>query len=106
MNESEFDALLQGALAPPERPADRGFVLRVDRAVAEAQRYRAARTRLLRQLSNEGLAMGAIAGSLFMLSRMPTLQAALGAWPDLAWTASLGLFLFWLLIRGRPGTLA
>lgn len=106
MIEKEFDALLQGALAPPERPADRGFVVRIDRAVAESERYRAARARLLRQLASEGLAMGAVAGSLFMLSRLPAFQAALGAAPDLAWTALLGLFLFWLLIRGRPGTLA
>lgn len=104
--DSEFDALLQRALAPPERPADRGFVVRVDRALAEAERYRSARARLLRQLASEGLAMAAVGTSLVMLSRTPALQAAIGAAPGLAWTATLALFLFWMLIRGRPGALA
>jgi hypothetical protein len=106
IEDREFDALLQGTLAPPDRPADRGFVVRVDRALAEVDRYRTARARLLRQLASEGLAVGAIAGSLATLAQIPGLRVALGASPGLAWTALLGLFLFWLLIRGRPGALA
>ncbi|HEX2763036.1 MAG TPA: hypothetical protein VHM92_04200 [Allosphingosinicella sp.] len=106
IGESELDALLQEALAPPDRPADRGFVARLDRVVAEAERYRAARALLLRQLASEGLAAGAIAGSLFMLAQIPGLRAAIGAAPGLGWTALLALFLFWLLIRGRSAALA
>jgi hypothetical protein len=106
MDDLEFDALLREALAPPERPADARFVRRVDLAVAEAERYRLWRARMLRQLTSEALAVAALAGSLACVAQVPELRAALAQTPELAWPALLLLLLFWLMIRTRPHALA
>lgn len=106
MDDAELDALLQAALTPPERPADRHFVVRVDRAVAEAERYRLWRARLRRQLATEGLALGAVAASLAFVAQVPEVGALLDRAPGLAWPALLALLLFWMLVRGRSNLLA
>ncbi|HEY0414593.1 MAG TPA: hypothetical protein VGD66_15780 [Allosphingosinicella sp.] len=106
MDDADFDALLREALAPPGRPADRGFVLGVERAVAEAERYRRWRSALVRQFVTEGLAVGAIAGSLAFIAQVPEVRGALDQAPGLMWSALLSLFLFWLLVRGRGGAFA
>ena len=106
MDDAELDALLQAALAPPERPADRGFVVRVDRAVVEAERYRRTRARLRRQLATEALALGAVAASLVLVAQVPQVGALLDQAPGLAWTGLLALLLFWMLVRGRSDVLA
>ena len=106
MDDAELDTLLQAALAPPDRPADRGFVVRIDRAVAEAERYRRWRSRLRRQLATEGLALGAVAASLAFVAQAPEVGALLDRAPDLAWPALLGLLLLWMLMRGRSDLLA
>ncbi|HEX8512479.1 MAG TPA: hypothetical protein VF688_05170 [Allosphingosinicella sp.] len=101
-----FDLLLGEALAPPERPADRGFVLRVERGVAEAERYRRRRAGLLRQLASEALALGAVASSLAYIAQAPQVREALERAPELAWLTLPALFLFWALVRARGGVLA
>jgi hypothetical protein len=106
MDDSDLDRLLSEALAPPERPADRGFVMRVDRVLVEAERYRRWRAGLVRQLVTEALALAAVAGSLVFVSQVPAVSAALAATPGLVWPAVLALFLVWLLVRGRSGLLA
>lgn len=106
MDDAHFDALLREELAPPERPADRSFVLRVERAVAEAERYRRWRAALLRQFASEGLAVASVGVSLALIGRAPPVREALDQASWVLWPALLSLFLFWLLLRGRGGALA
>jgi hypothetical protein len=105
LDDRAFDALLAGALAPPEGPADRAFVARVDLAVAEAERYRVVRAAMRRQLVSEALAVAAVGGSLATVAQVPGIRAALADAPSLAWPAVLALLLFWMFVRGR-GALA
>ena len=106
MDDLEFDKLLGEALAPPERPADRGFVLRVERVVAEEERYCKWRRELVRQLVTEALALAAVSGSFAFIARVPAVEAALSATPGLIWAALLLLLLVWALLRGRGRVLA
>jgi hypothetical protein len=106
MDDNELDNLLSEALAPPEGPADRGFVLRVERSVAEEERYRKWRAGLLRQLATEALALTALGGSFAFLARVPAVADALTEAPGLIWAALVLLLLVWGLIRGRGGVLA
>ena len=106
MDDPELDRLLSEALAPPTRPSDRGFVLRVERAVAEAERYRRRRAALFRQLASEALALGAVAASLAYMAQAPQVRDALERAPELGWLTLPTLFLVWALVRGRSGALA
>jgi hypothetical protein len=103
MNDEELDILLGEALAPPEGRADRGFVLRVERSVAEEQRYRKWRSALLGQLATEAMALAAVAASFAMLARVPAVAGLLSDAPGLIWAALLLLLLVWGLVRGRGG---
>jgi hypothetical protein len=103
IDDAQLDALLGAAFAPPERPADSVFLARVEREVAEFERYRRWRAALRRRLVSEGLAAGALGGSLIFLAQVPELRAMLVAAPGLAWTALLGLLIFWTLIARVPG---
>lgn len=109
MTESEdprLDLLLREALAPPDRPADRGFVVRVERSVVEAERYRRWRARLRRQLATEALALAAVGASFAIIAQVPAVRDALERAPGLGWAGLLALLLFWMLVRGRGGVLA
>lgn len=101
-----LDLLLREALAPPEGPADRGFVLRVERAVIEEERFRRSRAALLGQLAGEALAVGAVAASLAFIAQAPQVREMLAAAPELGWLALPAMLLVWLLVRGRGGALA
>lgn len=105
-DDPELDRLLGEALAPPEGPADRGFVLRVERAVAEAERYRRWRARLWRQLATEAFALLAVGASLASVAQVGEVREALDKTPGLAWSALLAMLLVWMLVRGRGGALA
>ncbi|HYJ83048.1 MAG TPA: hypothetical protein VEW26_09440 [Allosphingosinicella sp.] len=100
-DDPDLDRLLSEALAPPDRPADRGFVLRVERGVAESERFRRWRAALLSQLAGEALALAAVAASLLFIAQAPPVRDALESAPGLAWSALLALLLFWKLVRGR-----
>ena len=106
MDDNELDILLGEALAPPEGPADRGFVLRVERSVAEEERYRKWRSAFLRQLATEALALSALGASFALIARVPMVEAALTDAPGLIWAALVLLLLVWALLRGRGGVLA
>jgi sterol desaturase/sphingolipid hydroxylase (fatty acid hydroxylase superfamily) len=106
MDDEHLDILLGEALAPPERPTDRGFVLRVERSVAEEQRYRKWRAALLRQLATEALALAAVGGSFAFIARVPAVEAMLTVAPGLIWAALVLLLLLWGLMRGRGNVLA
>ncbi len=106
MDENQLDRLLSEALAPTERPSDRGFVLRVERAVAEEERYRRWRARLWRQLASDALALGAVGGSFAFIAQVTEVRAALAEAPGLIWAALLALLLVWALMRGRGNVLA
>ncbi|HEX6376279.1 MAG TPA: hypothetical protein VFZ91_11230 [Allosphingosinicella sp.] len=106
MDDNELDILLSEALAPPQSPADRGFVLRVERAVAEEERYRKWRAAFLRQLVSETLALAAVGGSFAFIAQVPAVEAALTEAPGLIWAALVLLLLVWALMRGRVNVLA
>lgn len=106
MDDVELDALLKRELAPPAGLAEPAFVARVDRAVAEAERYRQWRSRILRQLMTELAAAAAIGGSFAFVAQAPEVRDTLARAPGLAWPALLLLLLLWTLMRGRPGALA
>ena len=106
MDDNELDILLGEALAPPEGPADRGFVLRVERSVAEEERFRKWRSALLRQLATEALALAALGASFALIARVPMVEAVLTDEPGLIWAALLLLLLVWALVRGRGNVLA
>jgi hypothetical protein len=106
MDDPEFDSLLSEMLAPPEGPADRGFVLRVERAVAEAERFRRRRSAVRGQIASEGLAVAAVAASFAFVAQVPDVARLLAAAPGLSWAALLALLLVWMLVRGREGVLA
>ena len=106
MDDEELDILLSEALAPPEGPADRGFVLRVERSVAEEERYRKWRAAFVRQLATEALARAALGGSFAFIAQVPAVEAALTDAPGLIWAALVLLLLVWALMRGRGNLLA
>ncbi|HEX8262063.1 MAG TPA: hypothetical protein VF547_04225 [Allosphingosinicella sp.] len=106
MDDNELDKLLSEALAPPERAADRGFVVRVERSMAEEDRYRKWRSVFLRQLATEALALAALGGSFALIARVPAVEAMLTDAPGLIWAALLLLLLVWALMRGRGNLLA
>jgi hypothetical protein len=106
MDDEELDILLNEALAPPEGAADRGFVLRVERSVAEEERYRKWRAALLRQLATEALALAALGGSFAVIAQVPAVEAMLTEAPGLIWAALVLLMLVWGLVRGRGNVLA
>ena len=73
-----FDAMLSSLLAPPERPGDRAFMLRVDRAIeAEAALVRA-ESRFWRSFALEALAIGALLAALWLLSSSALLAPLAG----------------------------
>ena len=109
MNQSDpaFDAFLAKALAPPEGPADRSFVARVDRAVLADELYRRQRKALWRRFGGETLGIAAVGASLAVMTRIPDLGTMLGEASPLALPAllALPLLLFWILIlKGRPAS--
>jgi len=100
-----FDAFLAEALAPPEGPADPGFVARVDRAVLADEIYRRQRQALWRRFGGEMLAIAAVGASLAAITSIPDLGALLSEASPLALPAllALPLLLFWILVaKGRP----
>ena len=101
MDDRTLDLLLSEALAPPEGPADRTFVVRVERAVAEAERFRRLRARLLGHFAIEALVLGAVAASFALIAQAPPVHEALVRAPELGWTGLLGLVVMWILVRGR-----
>ena len=76
--DENFDAMLSSLLAPPERPGDRGFTQRVDRAIdAEAALARAER-RFWKSFAFEALAIGALLAGLWLLSSAALLAPLAG----------------------------
>ncbi|HEX8670143.1 MAG TPA: hypothetical protein VF727_17415 [Allosphingosinicella sp.] len=101
MNDADLDALLSAALAPPDRPVDRGFVNLVEAAVVEEQRYRRSRRRLLIELATDAAVAGALAAAVAVLALAPAVADALGKAPGLVWAALLVLLVLWTqLMRG------
>ena len=98
MTEDEFDALLANALGPPARPADRGFVTRVDAAIAEAERFRGWRRRALRRVGSEALVLLALAGAAATLARAPDIAEALAGAPFALPAVAGAVIVAWLAL--------
>jgi hypothetical protein len=95
----ELDALLASALAPPDAPADRDFVARVDRVLTEAELYRRWQASMMHDLIADTGTFAALAGSLLFLLQAPYLREALADAPALAWPMALCLFVAWIVSR-------
>ena len=78
-NETEIDTMLAALLAPPPRPGDRGFAMRVDRAIDAHTAYARARARFWRSFAFEAAAVGALLAALWLLSSAPLLAPLAGA---------------------------
>ena len=77
-SDEAFDAMLGAALAPPERPGDRTFLVRVERRIdAEAALARAER-RFWKSFGFEALAIGALLAALWLLSSSDLLAPLAG----------------------------
>ena len=77
-SDEAFDAMLGAALAPPERPGDRTFLVRVERRIdAEAALARAER-RFWKSFGFEALAIGALLAALWLLSSSSLLAPLAG----------------------------
>ena len=103
----DFDLFLSASLAPPERPADRAFVARVDARIRLEARLGAARRSILRSLALELVALAAVAAGLCWIARAPALAAPAGAAALPLLVGAAGLFALLVLVLGaaapRPG---
>jgi hypothetical protein len=87
-----FDDFLAARLSPPEREPDRAFVARVQARILVDEAMRAQRAGILSQLSQEILAVVAVAAAFLLLSRSPSAAAFLAESPALVLLALIGLF--------------
>lgn len=90
-----FDSFLAEALAPPSRHPDRGFVARVQAAVALEARLEAERRSILRRFLAELIALVAVAGGLVWAARAEPLMAIASESP---WLLMCGLLSIFVLI--------
>ena len=76
--DEDFDAMLSSLLAPPERPGDRGFTQRVDRAIDTEAALARAERRFWKSFAFEALAIGALLAALWLLSSASLLAPLAG----------------------------
>ena len=77
--DENFDAMLSSLLAPPERPGDRVFTARVDRAIDVQAALLRAERRFWRSFAFEELAIGALLAALWLLSSSSLLAPLAGS---------------------------
>ena len=77
-SDEAFDAMLGAALAPPERPGDRAFLVRVERRIDAEAALAAAEGRFWRSFGIEALAIGALLAALWLLSSSSLLAPLAG----------------------------
>jgi fatty acid desaturase len=78
-DESEIETMLAAMLAPPERPGDRVFTARVDRAIDVQAALLRAERRFWRSFAFEALAIGALLAALWLLSSSSLLAPLAGS---------------------------
>ena len=66
-----FEAFLAAELAPPARLPDRQFVARVQAGIAIEEQLSAQRRRAVAELARQLVALAAVAGGLWWISRAP-----------------------------------
>lgn len=76
--EAEFDVLLSDLLGAPDRPGDRGFMLRVDHAIDAEAALTRAEGRFLRSFAFEAAAVVALLAALWLLSSSPLIAPLAG----------------------------
>jgi hypothetical protein len=89
-----FDDLLAVALAPPERVADRQFVTRVQAAIAIEEQLAAQRRGIVTELARQLVALAAVAGGLWWISRAAPVASWLVDSPSQALAILLLAFAF------------
>src|SRR3954447_2868856 len=99
--DERFDSLLRSALTTPEQLPDRRCVLRVQAAIAVEERFAARRSSLLRDLAKQIVALAAVAGGLWWISRAPPVASLFARSPAVGLAILLGTFAFLVLILGR-----
>lgn len=98
----DLDCLLADALAPPERPADRAFLSRVELAITEHARFSRQWRALLWRGAGEVAAVLALLAGLVLLSRTPVLAPFVGHdWLPVASPLLLVLLLWAAVQRWR-----
>lgn len=106
MTHSDPDRLLDDlfhALAPDERPADPAFVARIELKIAELERYRLWRSRMVRRLVADGLAIAAVGTAVAFVSMTPAGTVELPAEPGLLSAGTIVMLLCWLgATAGKP----
>ena len=90
----EFDRFLADALAPPEREADRGFVLRVQAQIALEERFALERRLLLRNLVQQLFALVAVGAGAWWLGRSAPIADWAAESPATALATLLVAFMF------------
>jgi hypothetical protein len=96
-----FDDVLKAVLAPPDRPPDRRFVLRVQAAIMLEERLAARRSSLVRELAKQLVALAAVAAGLWWIGRAPPVASLFAESPAVALTAVLAGFGLLVAILGR-----
>lgn len=91
---------LFGALATEERDVDSAFVSRVETRIAELERYRLWRARMVRRLATDAAATAAIGAAVAFVSLAPSAAAELGAEPSLTSAGLLAMLLCWIGASG------
>ena len=72
-DDKRIDVMLGALLAPPARASDRGFALRVERAIDVEAAYARARGRFWVSFAYEAAAVAALFAALWLLSGTPLL---------------------------------
>lgn len=88
----EFDRLLAGVLAPPERLPDRGFVARVHMRIALEERLSLERRGVIAKLATQLAALLAVAAGVWIFGRAEPLAEWLAGSPALGLAMLLAAF--------------
>lgn len=102
--DDRFDEFLRTSLAPPERPADRAYALRVQARIALEEKWEIARRAALTRLAWDLAAVATVAAALLAISRAPAVAEFVTRAPAVALAIALAAFAMFILpLAGRAG---
>lgn len=98
-----LDELLAETLSIEQRPADLAFASKVELRIAELERYRRWRTKMVHRFMTQLVAVAAIGGALALISQIPDRALTMAAQPVPVWPGLLIMLTCWLALTGmRP----